>query len=200
MSLFASYDPTPSCQTPLEFVTRVARRHDIEGLARVAHQREGGDLARLVECFEDFLRTGREHVEVALHEDELIGYGKCGWLTPPLGAPEQCIPTGWYLTGVVVDPRYWRRGVGAALTRARLHWLAGRTDEVFFFASSENRVSIDLHAKHGFEEQSLGSIDFNECASSTTCPLPPRRYCSLQVRQNSISQLSVWTPSNNSNS
>jgi hypothetical protein len=44
-----------------------------------------------------------------------------------------------------------RRGVGLALTRARLEHLGGVTEGVFYFANVRNRASIDLHARLGFE-------------------------------------------------
>jgi GNAT superfamily N-acetyltransferase len=56
------------------------------------------------------------------------------------------------LTGVIVDPALRRRGIGAEITRRRLVWIAERATEAYYFANSNNRPSIDLHALFGFKE------------------------------------------------
>src|SRR5262249_19211851 len=58
---------------------------------------------------------------------------------------------GWYLSGVVVEPAYRRYGIGGQLTRWRMDWLSDKANEVFYFANSLNRASIDLHHKFGFD-------------------------------------------------
>ena len=52
--------------------------------------------------------------------------------------------------GLVVDPGCRRHGVGRELTKARLGWLGERTDRAWYFVSSANRASIDLHTGFGF--------------------------------------------------
>jgi ribosomal protein S18 acetylase RimI-like enzyme len=52
-----------------------------------------------------------------------------------------------------VAPSHRRRGVGLTLTRHRLERLRRRrVEEVWFFASAANPVTIDLHERLGFEE------------------------------------------------
>jgi len=61
-------------------------------------------------------------------------------------------PAGHYLGGVTVDPAWRRRGVAAALTEARMSWIAARADEAFYIVNVRNPASIDLHRRWGFEE------------------------------------------------
>ena len=78
---------------------------------------------------------------------EIVGYGRASLLHDVAGAPR-----GYYLTGVFVRPASRRAGVGAALTEARLQWIAERADEAWFVANARNAASIALHGRFGFEE------------------------------------------------
>lgn len=49
-------------------------------------------------------------------------------------------------------PDQRRRGIGRALTLARLEWIAARGEKAYYFANEMNRASIDLHAAVGFVE------------------------------------------------
>ena len=59
---------------------------------------------------------------------------------------------GDFLPGIVVDRSVRRRGVGMALTRARLDWIRERVNEAFYFTNKHNLASIELHRQLGFEE------------------------------------------------
>lgn len=61
-------------------------------------------------------------------------------------------PPGYYLSGVLVEPVWRRRGIATGLTRARLCWVFARTDEAFYVAGSNNAASLRLHAGFGFQE------------------------------------------------
>ena len=61
-------------------------------------------------------------------------------------------PCGYYLVGVIVAPPARRRGVGRALTEARLAWIGGRAREAWYFANAQNDASLELHRQLGFEE------------------------------------------------
>jgi ribosomal protein S18 acetylase RimI-like enzyme len=63
-------------------------------------------------------------------------------------------PPGWYLTGVTVLPDHRRRGLGLALTSARLEWIAQHSDAAWYFARADNEASITLHEALGFTEVS----------------------------------------------
>ena len=123
---------------------RAATKEDLTELAILRRAREGGDAAehRAImgrKLADDFLL-------VAERAGTVIGYASAGTLDPA-GAP-----SGFYLTGVVVAEEWRRRGVASELTRARLAWIAERTDEAFYVANERNRVSIALHEAFGFEE------------------------------------------------
>ena len=89
---------------------------------------------------------------VAERSGGFLGYAKASYLEFKEESPANTAPEGWYLTGVVVDPEHRRRGVGAALTRARLQWIGRRAGAAYYFASAKNRATHDLHAPFGFEE------------------------------------------------
>jgi ribosomal protein S18 acetylase RimI-like enzyme len=89
---------------------------------------------------------------VADHSGDLVGYGRAALVAKPQQAGFEHVPAGWYLTGVIVDERFRRRGIGELLTRERLTWILRRSDEAYFFANSLNIASIELHRRLGFEE------------------------------------------------
>ena len=95
-------------------------------------------------------------VFVAEEEGKVVGFGRVGYLSPPETAPDNCIPDGWYLNGLIVKPDQRNRGIAALLTESRLDALADRTMIVRYFANSLNRVSMELHRKLGFLEVSRG--------------------------------------------
>lgn len=61
-------------------------------------------------------------------------------------------PAGYYLSGVLVDPAWRRRGIATELTQARLRWAFARTDKVFYVTGANNIASLHLHAALGFQE------------------------------------------------
>lgn len=83
---------------------------------------------------------------------QVVGWGQTSHHT----AATDPAPTGHYLAGVTVDPGVRRRGIGTALTQARLDWVAGRAEEVFFVVNARNLASIALHRPWRFEEVARG--------------------------------------------
>ncbi len=89
---------------------------------------------------------------VAERAEDVIGYGRVLRFVPEPDAPADIAPSGYYLMGLVVHPDHRRRGVAAALTRARLEWISKHADEAWYFANARNAASIALHAPFGFDE------------------------------------------------
>lgn len=159
MSKFAVWEPRkkenrkPGASGGIE--VRVSVESDIPVLAAIARAREGGDLKRWEEAFgrfHDQTRTGEALLLVAVRDGTPIGYGRAARFTPSATAPANAAPEGWYLTGVIVRPEFRERGAASALTRARLDWIARRASSAYYFANAQNRVSIELHRRLGFEE------------------------------------------------
>jgi ribosomal protein S18 acetylase RimI-like enzyme len=160
VSLFAEYRPedaAPGGAAALPYlIIRAGERDDLAAIAVIAAEREGTDEATQSQGLERFMsRSVEGHgslLLVAEFDDEIVGFAKCAHFIPPADAPAGCAPEGWYLMGVIVAPRARRRGVGRELTRARLEWIGGRAGEAYYFANSQNQVSIALHNGFGFVE------------------------------------------------
>ena len=115
-----------------------------------AERAEDPDLARA--RFQADLGMPRRGLFVATVEGCFAGFGRTTHFTAPAGAPSKVAPEGYYVVGLLVDPGWRGRGVGLALTRARMAWAFQRAGEVWFFANARNRASLDLHARVGFVE------------------------------------------------
>jgi len=87
-------------------------------------------------------------VAVAVVDDLIVAAGKTHFQAEPDGGA----PAGYYLGGVSVHPGYRRRGLGHALTRARIDWIWARADTVYYFTDDDNTASIRMHSAFGFEE------------------------------------------------
>jgi len=89
---------------------------------------------------------------------DVVGFGQARVTQNPDNHPG-LPPSGWYLSGVTVAPAWRRRGIGEALTRARLQLLAPQASRVHYLADPENIATIALHAKLGFTRTHLVSLD-----------------------------------------
>lgn len=148
--LFADYEPNDH-GVEAEVEVRPLQADDVDRCSELAVQRNGLDIGTWRGSFERSLEREDHQTFVALQDGRVIGYASTTWMNPVADGGVNA-PEGWYLTGVVVDPHARRRGVGRRLTKARLEWLAGRTDRVWYFATALNRPSLDLHASLGFRE------------------------------------------------
>lgn len=152
--MFADYRPNDGgSPPPAGLVVRSASARDCQALARLEHAR---DATIDVDRAENRCRTEIDDRGVCLLVTvvggEVCGFGRAAWFEPGRDAPANRVPTGWYLLGLIVGDRWRRQGIGTALTRARLAWIAERASEAFYFANTRNESSIDLHAALGFEE------------------------------------------------
>lgn len=89
---------------------------------------------------------------VASLAGEFVGYGRATRFESPADAAPDVAPSGYYLIGLVVAPSARRRGVGRALTEARLAWIGVRAREAWYFVNARNAASLELHRKLGFVE------------------------------------------------
>jgi len=166
-ALFAAYEPAAHGVRAEVVVEPLAERH-LDACVALAVQREGGDPTAWRAVFEGGLGATDRATFVGMIDGHLVGYSTVAWLAPGIGHPTSAAPDGWYLLGLVVDPRFRRRGVGHRLTAERLRWLVGRTDRVWYFANSTNRASIDLHTGFGFglraEDLEFPGVSFTDGA------------------------------------
>jgi len=150
VALFADYVPTPSVRPPpARAALRPATRDDLPALAALRAERDGIPLDEATATFEWQLAratSDRAQVLVAVVDRVTVAYAVAELLA------REGLPSGWYRGGVVVAPAWRRRGIGAALTRERLHWIARRATRAHYFVNERNRASMDLHAAFGFRE------------------------------------------------
>ena len=149
-ALFADYLPR-SRGTAARVEVKPMSRASLDECVALAVQREGGDEDRWKASLERSINADDRTTFVALLEGHVAGYGTVGWFAPGPVVAEPAVPDGWYLLGLVVDPRFRRLGVGQQLTAARLDWLRTRADRAWYFVNSANRPSIDLHSRLGFQ-------------------------------------------------
>ncbi len=129
----------------------LAGEDDLAVLAQLAEAHSGVTGGWAERLGADLSGDGRA-LFVARVQQAMAGYGRVRWFSPPPGSPADTVPAGWYLGGLVVALDRRGCGAGAALTRARVGWVAERADEVWYYANARNAVSLALHAAVGFEE------------------------------------------------
>ncbi|MDA1193819.1 MAG: N-acetyltransferase [Planctomycetota bacterium] len=161
MSEYATYQPQrPAGERFGNDVIRPARLADAEAITALTCARHALDPAVVRPRIDTELLAldGSEAgcVFVAEIGHHLAGFARARRLRHgPDGVPA-VLPEGWYLTGVIVDPAWRRRGLGSALTTARLAWLRRRSDVVHYVANRANGASIRLHEGLGFREIARG--------------------------------------------
>lgn len=142
-------------------IIRQARLQDADALGRLSAAREGGDAPAHSAVFMRAIKgEGMAHrplILVAEMESDILGFGKARHLGEEHVAGAGASPEGWYLTGLVVDPRFRRRGVGLRLTAERLQWIAERSQFAYYLSNARNLVSIALHQRFGFIEVARGA-------------------------------------------
>ncbi|MCP4580304.1 MAG: GNAT family N-acetyltransferase [candidate division Zixibacteria bacterium] len=160
MSLFEDYKPRkttdPKNTVPTDLVIRPAMPDDTDQLAKIAYDRDGGEISQIKNRFKHEIAkrdsTDDRLLLVAESNARIVGFARVKWFKPSSSAPDNICPEGWYLTGVIVAKEYRRRGIASALTRARLDWIAERAGKAYYFANAQNEVSIELHEQFGFVE------------------------------------------------
>lgn len=152
--VFASYDPQPKeRRSPAETVhVREAFPADVPACLDLVERVLKLDRAPWERSLLASVTDSQRMLHVADDAGRIAGYACCTYWARPPDAPANAAPSGWYLLGLVVAPEYRRRGLGRALTVARLRALSSRTSEVWYFANARNQSSLDLHATLGFVE------------------------------------------------
>ena len=157
MGEYAVYDPqAPRLADQVPVGADAIRRavpEDAPGIAALVAQRHGMPLERALDGVRrEFAGIAAGNPWILLVADVdggVVGFGRVRQV-----APREGVPGGWYLMGIIVHRAYRRRGIGLHLTHRRLAWIRERSREAFYFANKENRASIDLHARLGFEQVS----------------------------------------------
>jgi aminoglycoside 6'-N-acetyltransferase I len=112
---------------------------------------------------------------VAKAGDQVIAYGTAVKLAADAAAPGG---SGWSQSQRRAGGSVWRRrGIGAALTRARLAWVFARADEVPYATGADNLASVRLHAvlgshemKRPASERSAAGVDVLSRLTRAACP------------------------------
>jgi len=164
--MFAKDDPSGLGRQKLHFEVRRANPADLDALSSLVFERQGGERAKYRARFEARLREPEERPVLLVAElaasGEVAAYGSLEWMVFAEDAPADCVPSGWYLTGVIVGRAWQRAGIGAALTRARIEaWkaLGSKAGPLRFVVNQTNAPSVRLHAALGFVEE-RGSGEF----------------------------------------
>lgn len=160
MSLFEEYSPdkrSPAQNAILKKLhIRKAKTDDTAGIAELTAQREQRPILEVLAIINDELarmeNSDRAILSVAEIDGRIVGFARATYFQPDDKAPVNSCPEGWYLTGVIVDPEFRRAGIASKLTTSRLEQIAEKANQAYYFANAQNRVSIELHEKLGFQE------------------------------------------------
>ena len=134
------------CTVQVEALTKADVASAVELAVRVLQVKPGDRAEQFALDITDDLRQ----MFVAKANGQVVAYGRVLQLAAYEAGPGT--PAGCYVSGVLVDPAWRRRGIATELTRARLGWAFARTDKVFYVTGADNLASIHLHAVLGFQE------------------------------------------------
>jgi predicted N-acetyltransferase YhbS len=124
----------------------------VEACVRLVVALGAGEEASWRQTLTRTVRDGqRRALFVAEARGQVVGYRRVVWFEadPHVAG---AAPAGWYLLGLVVDQAWRRRGIGEALTRVRLAWVAERSQRRYYFTGRGNLASQALHQRFGFTE------------------------------------------------
>jgi len=133
-----------------DVIFRAGRDVDLTGIVALQAERHQQDPQKLQKQLAG--RFVAEEYTVAVKAEQIVAYGRRMYFTPPAHAHANCVPAGWYLLGLCVDPAWRRRGLGHQITQIRIAALKTSAAQVYYFVNSLNRASIALHQALGFKE------------------------------------------------
>jgi ribosomal protein S18 acetylase RimI-like enzyme len=146
---FARWSPNVQRQDA-DFTVRLGVESDIESCLHLVAAIGAGEETAWQQTLMRTVRDGKQRaLFVAEAQGKVVGYGRVVFAKADPTMPNAA-PSGWYLLGLVVDHGWRRRGIGEALTRARMTWVAQRADQLWYFTAHENRASQALHQRLGF--------------------------------------------------
>jgi L-amino acid N-acyltransferase YncA len=167
VSHFATYAPDEHGRPDPALVVRPAAPQDVAGIARVARTRDATQVG-LEGRLTAWLRSDLHVVVAARRDDEIVGWASARVLGGHADAPD-----GWYVSSLTVDPAWRRRGAGdrllaavivgvvegvvAAAAAAATAAAEDRAAVLRSIVNATNRPSLDLHARHGFDEEARGA-------------------------------------------
>lgn len=157
MNLFAEYEPQVRSSLNYQVQLLSANPSHVEGVAKLIAERNEIKLSGLIANLERAFKRAANgkinfHMFVAMDGYSVVGYGKCQWLSASTIEGAYGMDDGWYLMGIIVDPRYRRQGIGRRLCEARIRWIKQHADNAFCYVNALNEVSIRLHKYLGFRE------------------------------------------------
>lgn len=147
---FAKYEPEVQSEAWPDALVRPIHADDASAVAALLAQRQGWDVSKAMGDVNRWGASERRFVIVAERAGQTLGYGKCDLLDPVGNGGDA--PSGWYLSGLVVEPRARRHGLGRMLTEERIRLLRGHADALWYCANLKNPTTIALHAGLGFLE------------------------------------------------
>lgn len=130
---------------------RQAELADLPACAALQAAHSGEPIAAVEERLRHELSRADRWLLVAIADTAVAGFARVSEHRPTQPGSTDA-PPGYYLGGVVVDPRYRRRGVGLALTVARMDLVFTMADEVWYFTNARNAASVAMHSHLGFTE------------------------------------------------
>lgn len=174
---FVNYEPDEKSLSdalePGQLAIRQAGLADIPRIVETSEQsgQDSVGLLPLAAAISDESRL----VVVACVEGSIVGWAKTHFWAEADGSA----PAGHYLGGLRVKPEWRRRGIGVALTQARLDWIWERAAAACYVVNAANLASIDLHARWGFRTIGTGekfhTTEFHGGAGLLMRAVRPRR-------------------------
>lgn len=95
-------------------------------------------------------------------DNKIVGYGRLkrfeGTHYPYPG------PNGWYLMGLLVHPKFRKKGIAKKIIKFRMDFLEKISTHVYYVTNETNAGSIKAHERYGFKEIERGkgfmSVEF----------------------------------------
>lgn len=139
--------------------TRIAKIEDINRIAEITHEFDQQSLDGYINAFkkqveQNFEKESCAYIFVALIDNFIVGHGKLLNYKKDRLDVDYPSPEGWYLNGIIVDPKFRRLGVAKALLHFREQFAVEKNDinDLFSIVAADNIPSIQYHQKLGLKE------------------------------------------------